>query len=81
VSQDNVLVAITASREKGEIVYRIECSSGLSEEELDYYIGEIVDGICKWKKDICKENSINFKGKIKEKKHKMPERSNKKLKQ
>ena len=68
MSQDNVLVAITASREKGEIVYRIECSSELSEEELDYYIGEIVDGICKWKKDICKENVRDFKGKIKAKK-------------
>ena len=81
MSQENVLVAITASREKGEIVYRIECSSELSEEELDYYIGEIVDGICKWKKDVCKESVRGFKGKIKEKKNKMTERSNKKLKQ
>lgn len=80
MSQDNVLVAITASREKGEIVYRIECSSDLSEEELDYYIGEIVDGICKWKKDICKESVRGFKGKIREKKHEMPERSNQKSK-
>jgi hypothetical protein len=47
MSQDNVLVAITASREKGEIVYRIECSSDLSDEELEYYIGEIIDGIRK----------------------------------
>jgi hypothetical protein len=81
MSRDNVLVAITASREKGEIVYRIECSSDLSEEELDYYIGEIVDGICKWKKDVCKESIRRLKGKIREKKHKMPEQSNKKLKQ
>ena len=81
MSQDNVLVAITASREKGEIVYRIECSSELSEEELDYYIGEIVDGICRWKKGVCKESVRSLKGKIREKKHKMPEQSNKKLKQ
>jgi hypothetical protein len=68
MSQDNVLVAITASREKGEIVYRIECSSDLSDEELEYYIGEIIDGICKWKKNVCKESIRSFEGKIKEKK-------------
>jgi hypothetical protein len=68
MSQDNVLVAITASREKGEIVYRIESSSDLSEEEFEYYISEIIDGICKWKKEICQESVRSFKGKIKEKK-------------
>ena len=70
MSQDNVLVAITASREKEEIVYRIETSSDLSEEELEYYIGEIIDGVCKWKRKICKENVRSFKGKIKEKEKK-----------
>jgi hypothetical protein len=64
VSQDNVLVAITATREKEEIVYRIECASTLSEEEFEYYLGEIINGICSWKKDICKESLRNFKGKI-----------------
>jgi hypothetical protein len=68
VSQDNVLVAITASREKGEIVYRVESASELSEEEIDYYIEEILDGLCKWKKNICKEHVRSFKGKLKEKK-------------
>ena len=68
MSQDNVLVAITASREKGEIVYRVESASELSEEELEYYIEEIIDGICKWKKNICKEHVTSFKGKLKEKK-------------
>jgi hypothetical protein len=67
VSQDNALVVITASREKGEIVYRVDCSSDLSEEELEYYLGEIVEGLCKWKKGICKENVRSFEGKIKEK--------------
>ena len=65
VGQDNVLVAITASREKGEIVYRVESASDLPEEELEYYIDEIIDGICKWKKNICKEHIRSFKGKIK----------------
>jgi len=46
MSKENVLVAITASREKGEIVYRVECSSALTSEEFDYYLGELLTGIC-----------------------------------
>ena len=68
MSEDNVLVAITASREKEEIVYRVECSSDLSNEEFEYYLGEIINGLCKWKKDICEENLRSFKGPTKEKK-------------
>jgi hypothetical protein len=68
VNQDNVLVAITASREKGEIVYRVESSSDLSDEEFEYYLSEIVNGLCKWKKAICEENLSSFKGPVKEKK-------------
>ena len=68
MNHDNVLVAITASREKGEIVYRVECSSDLTNEEFEYYLGEIVSGICTWKKGICEDNIRSFKGKIKEKK-------------
>ena len=68
MSKDGVLVAITASREKGEIVYRVDCSSALSNEEFEYYLGELISGICKWKKDICEENIRSFKGRIKEKK-------------
>jgi hypothetical protein len=68
MSRDNVLVAITASREKGEIVYRVECSSDLTNEEFEYYLGEIISGICTWKKGICEANIRSFKGKIKEKK-------------
>jgi len=68
MTDDNVLVAITASREEGEIVYRVECSSSLTNEEFDYYLGELISGICKWRKDICEENLRSFKGRIKEKK-------------
>jgi hypothetical protein len=71
VSEDNVLVAITASREKGEIVYRIECSSDLSDEEFEYYLSEIINGICKWKKNICEENVRSFRGPIKGKKEEL----------
>ena len=68
MSEDNVLVAITASREKGEIVYRVECSSDLSNEEFEYYLGELINGLCKWKKSICEENLRSFRGPAKEKK-------------
>lgn len=66
--KDNVLVAITVSREKEEIVYRVESSSNLANEEFEYYLSEIINGICKWKKDICKDNIRKFKGTLKEKK-------------
>ena len=68
MSKNNVLVAITASREKEEIVYRVESSSDLTNEEFEYYLSEIISGICKWRKDICEENLRSLKGKIKEKK-------------
>jgi len=68
VSQNNVLVAITASREKGELVYRVECSSDLSKEEFEYYLGEIIKGVCEWNKGVCEESVRSFKGKIKAKK-------------
>jgi hypothetical protein len=67
MSQDNVLVSITASREKGEIVYRVECTSDLSKEEFEYYLGEILKGICEWNKAVCEESVRSFEGKIKPK--------------
>jgi hypothetical protein len=67
MSQDNVLVSITASREKGEIVYRVECTSDLTKEEFEYYLGEILKGICEWNKAVCEESVRSFKGKIKPK--------------
>ncbi len=66
MDDNNVLVAITASREKDEIVYRVECASNISNEEFEYYLSEIVSGICKWKKGICEENLRSFEGKISE---------------
>ena len=61
------LVAITASREKGEIVYRVECASSLTNEEFEYYLEQLISGICKWKKNICPDNIRSYKGKIKKK--------------
>ena len=68
MNEDNVLVSITASREKDEIVYRIESSSDISNEEFEYYLSEIIKGICRWKKGICEENVRSFKGPLQKKK-------------
>ena len=67
---NNVLVAITVSREKGEIVYKVDCSSELMNEELEYYLEEIIEGICKWKPGVCEEKMQSFKGTIKKRKSK-----------
>lgn len=68
MGQSDVLVMITASRRKGDIVYKVECSSKITNEEFEYYLGEIVKGICEWKHDICAENIRSYEGVIKEKK-------------
>jgi hypothetical protein len=66
--EDNVLVEIKVSRIKGEIVYSVDCSSELAEEELEYYLEEIIKGICGWKPGVCLEHVKSFKGKIKKEK-------------
>jgi len=65
---DNVLVSISVSRDKGELVYKVDCSSELLNEELEYYLEEIIDGICKWKPNVCEEKIQSFKGTIRKKK-------------
>ena len=65
--QNAVLVSITASRSKGDIVYKVECSSEITNEEFEYYLGEIINGICEWKHNICEENIRSYKGILKEK--------------
>ena len=64
---NNVLVAITVSREKEELVYKVDCSSEILNEELEYYLEEIIDGICKWKPNVCEEKIQSFKGTIRKK--------------
>jgi hypothetical protein len=66
--EDNVLVEIRVSRNKGEIVYSVDCSSELTNEELEYYLEEIIKGICSWKPGVCTEHVKNFEGKIKKEK-------------
>ena len=60
----NVLLSVTVSREKDEIVYEVDRSSNLTNEELEYYLKEIIEGICKWKPDVCEETVHGFKGTI-----------------
>jgi len=65
--QNEVLVSITARRSKRDIVYAVDCSNNITNEEFEYYLGEIINGICEWKNNICKENIRSYKGAIKEK--------------
>jgi hypothetical protein len=67
MANESVLVSITATREKGEIVYKVDCASNLTSEEFEYYLEGIINGICKWKPSICKSNIRSFKGTFKEK--------------
>jgi hypothetical protein len=52
---DDTLVEVTVSRNRDEIVYRVDCASDLTSEELEYYLKEVIEGICKWRPDVCKE--------------------------
>ncbi len=68
MAKDTVLVSITASRERDEIVYKLDSASNLTNEELEYYLEEIIKGICAWKPDLCKSNVKTLKGTIRKKK-------------
>ena len=65
---DKLLVAVTVSRDEGEIVYKVDCSSNLTGEELEYYLEEVIEGICKWKPNVCKEAVKSFKGTVRKRK-------------
>jgi len=64
---DEALVEIKVSRSNDELVYSIDCSSSLTNEELDYYLEEIIKGICEWKPGICSEHAQNHTETIKQK--------------
>jgi len=48
--------------EKGEIVTASKATAAW-ERKFEYYLEQLISGICKWKKDICKETS-QLQGKI-----------------
>lgn len=66
--QKNELLSITVNREADEIVYRVKRSNELANEELEYYLEEIIQGICTWKPDVCKETPQNYNGTIRKRK-------------
>lgn len=68
MAKDIVLVSITARREKDEIIYRLDSASNLANEELEYYLEEIIKGICEWKPSLCLGTVKTLKGTIEEKK-------------
>ena len=58
------LVNITVKRVNGEIEYKVDCSKGVTNEELAHYLDEIIAGICNWKPDVCEETVQSMVGKI-----------------
>lgn len=66
--KNDVLVKITASRDKGVLEYKVDCASSITNEEFEYYLGEIIKGICEWKPGVCEENMRSYRGTIKQKK-------------
>lgn len=65
---ENVLVSITVSRNKGNIAYKVDCSKDVKSEELAHYLDEIMEGICTWKPEVCEETVHSMVGIIVEKK-------------
>jgi hypothetical protein len=65
---NNVLLVLTVSREKDEIFYRVDRSTSLTNKELEYYLEEIIEGICTWKPGVCEETIEHFKGTISKRK-------------
>jgi len=68
LTDKKVLLSVTVRREKDEIVYSVDRSSNLTNEELEYYLKEIIQGICTWKPGVCQETVQNFKGTIRKRK-------------
>jgi hypothetical protein len=60
VADPFVLVSITASRLKGEIVYKVDCSNTLSNEELEHHLQEITKAIVKWKSGALQPKIQSF---------------------
>lgn len=65
--EEKIVVEIKASRNKDELVYSVDCSNEITNDELEYYLEEIIKGICEWKPGVCTEAIQNVKGTIKRK--------------
>ena len=58
---ENVLVTITVSRKKDEIVYKVDCAKEVKSEELAHYLDEIIEGICTLETRGLRRNSTNYR--------------------
>jgi hypothetical protein len=67
MSDNDILVTITARRKKGVLEYKVDCASSITAEEFDYYLGEMIKGVCEWKPEICRESIRSYKGKTRKK--------------
>ena len=59
------MVEIKVKRVNDEIEYIVNCSKGVTSDELAHYLDEIIGGICTWKPEVCEENVETIVGKIK----------------
>ena len=66
--KNDSLVKITVGRKEGVLEYKVDCASNVTSEEFEYYLGEIIKGICEWKPGVCAENIRSYRGTIKQKK-------------
>ncbi len=64
----SLLLEVTVCRKEDGVVYSINRSNKLTNEELEYYLQQILDGICKWKPQICEEKVHSCTGKIRKRK-------------
>jgi predicted HAD superfamily phosphohydrolase len=63
---EQVLVVITVSRKRDEILYKVDCAKEIKSEELAHYLDEIIEGICTWKPEVCTETVQSIVGTIKD---------------
>jgi hypothetical protein len=63
---EKILVTITVSRKKDEIVYKVDCAKDVKSEELAHYLDEIIEGICNWKPEVCEETVQTIVGTIRQ---------------
>ena len=51
-------------RINGAIEYKVDCSKGVTSDELAHFLEEIIKGICTWKPEVCEETVQTVVGKI-----------------
>jgi hypothetical protein len=62
--EKETLIEIKVKRVNNEIEFTVDCSKGVTSEELAHYLESIIEGICKWKPDVCEANMQTISGKI-----------------